>query len=129
MSHTTLRQGGGDAMGHAPALIDHLAGLVRLACRKVRAWRRNVDQREELRGLDDHMLAARSGSRWTSTAATGAVAERPAPPYRLSSRIAASRPSSVSGNMRSAMTWRTMRIDVVKPCQSSGTGFSHTALE
>ena len=57
MSHTTPHPGSGGAVGHAPAVLDHLAGLVRLARRKLRAWRRNADLRAELRGLDDHMLA------------------------------------------------------------------------
>src|SRR5271169_4451627 len=47
-------------------------------------------------------------------------------PYRPSSRIAASSPSSVSGYIRPPSSWRIMRIDSVSSHSRSGTGLSHT---
>jgi hypothetical protein len=46
--------------------------------------------------------------------------------YLTNSRIALSRPSSVSGYIRSPISWRMMRIDWVKSHSCSGTGLSHT---
>ena len=46
--------------------------------------------------------------------------------YRTSSRIARSSPSSVSGNIRPPMSWRTTLTDCVKFHSFSGTGLSQT---
>ena len=46
--------------------------------------------------------------------------------YLLSSRIAASRPSMVSGYIRPPRIWRIMRIEPVVSQSCSGTGLSQT---
>lgn len=57
MSHTMTRGGGGRALRHSPSARAWLAGLARRARRRLRAWRHNAEMREELRELDDHLLA------------------------------------------------------------------------
>ena len=47
-------------------------------------------------------------------------------PHRTSSRIAPSKPSSVSGYIRPPINWRIIRIDWVKSHSRSATGLSQT---
>ena len=49
--------------------------------------------------------------------------------YRLSSRMARSRPSRVSGYMRPPISWRTSWREAVPFQYFSGTGFNHMARE
>lgn len=62
----------------------------------MRAGHRNEDKSLALQPADDVTAVAQYGR-----------------PYRTNSRIARSSPSKVSGYMRSAMSWRIMRIDWV----------------
>ena len=50
------------------------------------------------------------------------------PVYRVSSRMPASTPASVSGNMRPPISWRTISIDGVYSQYFSGTGLSQIDL-